>query len=409
MNLPLYIARRYLFSKKSHHAINIISGISVCGVAIATMAMVCTLSVFNGFRQLVASFFTAIDPQLKVCPVRGQMVAANDSSLLRLKAWPGVDVYTETLEDLALVTHDKHQAMVTIKGVDDNFERQADLPSLLYGSGTFRLHADVLQFGVPGIQLAARLGLGTDFNDPLQVYAPQKGGRVNLSDPSSCFNHDELYSPGVVFSVRQAKYDGNYLITSLQFAQRLFNRPAQVSAVELTLKPGTDINRAKEQIRELLGPDFNVYDRYEQQDDVFRIMKVEKLIAYLFLTLILLVACFNIIGSVSMLIIDKKDDVRTLRSMGATDRQITAIFLFEGRLIATFGALLGIVTGIVLCYLQQTYGFITLGSSSGNFVVDAYPVHVEWADVALVFVTVLAVGYLAVWYPVRQLTRRIAE
>ena len=253
----------------------------------------------------------------------------------------------------------------------------ANLNKLLYGDGTFTLHADVLEFGVLGIQLAAQLGLGASFDTPLRVYAPQKGERVNLSNPTESFTQSELYSPGVVFAVKQAKYDTGYILTSLRFARDLFGQQGRVSAIELQLQDGVDIRQAQADIQKILGNGFTVKDRYEQQEDVFRIMEVEKLIAYLFLTFILLVASFNIIGSISMLIIDKKEDVRTLRNLGAKDNQIIRIFLFEGRMISGFGALIGIIVGITLCYLQQTYGLITLGNSSGSFVVDAYPVSVH--------------------------------
>ena len=386
MNFPFYIARRYLFSKKSHHAINVISAISVCGVAVATMALVCTMSVFNGFQDLVASFFTAIDPQLKVMPAKGKTMAADDPRLASLKAYPGIQTYVETLEDHALVIRGEHQAI-----------------------GTFMLHADVLEFGVLGIQLAAQLGLGATFDEPLQVYAPKKGERVNLSNPSASFTQNELYSPGVVFAVQQAKYDAHYILTSLRFARELFGQQGRVSAVELQLKKGTDVSQARRDIKALLGEDFTVQDRYEQQEDVFRIMEVEKLIAYLFLTFILLVACFNIIGSISMLIIDKKNDVRTLRNLGAQDAQIIRIFLFEGRLISGFGALAGIIVGLILCYLQQAFGLISLGDSSGSFVVDAYPVSVHLWDVVLIFATVVLVSYATLWYPVRYLSKRLLD
>lgn len=409
MNFPFYIARRYLFSRKSHHAINIISAISVCGVALATTALVCTMSVFNGFQDLVASFFTAIDPQLKVIPAKGKTVASDVPALTALKDYPDLTAYTEVLEDNALVISGEHQAMVTVKGVDDNFARTADLDKLLYGDGSFTLHADVLEYGIPGIQLAIQFGLGTHFDTPLQVYAPQKGEQVNLSNPAENFTRNELYSPGVVFAVQQAKYDASYILTSLRFARDLFGQQGRISAVELKLKEGTDIHRAQKEIQALLGGEFIVKDRYEQQDDVFRIMKVEKLIAYLFLTFILLVACFNIIGSISMLIIDKKADVRTLRNLGATDSQIIRIFLFEGRLISGFGALAGIALGLLLCYLQQAFGLITLGKSSGSFVIDAYPVSVRPWDVVTVFFTVLLVSYGALWYPVRYLSKRLLD
>ena len=405
--LEFFIARRYLFAKKSHHAINIISGISVLGVAVATMAMVVTLSVFNGFQDLVAELFTAFDPELRVTPRDGQTVSAKDTALLALQKSDKVDVFTPVLEGQALVVQDGRQQVVTIKGVADNITEQTHIEDILYGEGSFCLHADVLEYGVLGIQLAQQLGLPAFFENPLQVYAPKPGERVNIGNPLSSFNHDELQSPGVVFMVRQAKYDTGYIITSLQFAQKLFDRQGRVSSVELKLKDGVNADKVKQQLQAQLGERFKVEDRYEQQNDVFRVMRVEKLISYLFLSFILLVACFNIIGSLSMLMIDKRQDIQTLRSLGATDAQICTIFRLEGHIISLAGALLGLVLGAVLCWVQQEFGLVNMGSTEGNFIVEAYPVSVYLTDILLVLVTVLAVGWLAIWYPVRYLSRKI--
>ena len=405
--LEFFIARRYLFAKKSHHAINIISGISVLGVAVATMAMVVTLSVFNGFQDLVAELFTAFDPELRVTPWDGQTVSAKDTALLALQKSDKVDVFTPVLEGQALVVQDGRQQVVTIKGVADNITEQTHIEDILYGEGSFCLHADVLEYGVLGIQLAQQLGLPAFFENPLQVYAPKPGERVNIGNPLSSFNHDELQSPGVVFMVRQAKYDTGYIITSLQFAQKLFDRQGRVSSVELKLKDGVNADKVKQQLQAQLGERFKVEDRYEQQNDVFRVMRVEKLISYLFLSFILLVACFNIIGSLSMLMIDKRQDIQTLRSLGATDAQICTIFRLEGHIISLAGALLGLVLGAVLCWVQQEYGLVNMGNTEGNFIVEAYPVSVYLTDILLVLVTVLAVGWLAIWYPVRYLSKKI--
>ena len=404
--LEFFIARRYLFAKKSHHAINIISGISVLGVAVATMAMVVTLSVFNGFRDLVADLFTAFDAELRVTPTDGQTVSAKDTALLRLKKSDAVEVYTPVLEGQALVVQGNKQQVVTIKGVADNFTKQGHIEDILYGDGSFCLHADVLEYGVLGIQLAQQLGLPAYLENPLQVYAPKRGERVNIGNPLSSFNHDELQSPGVVFMVRQAKYDANYILTSLRFAQKLFDREERVSSVELKLKDGIKEDKAKQQLQAQLGDRFKVEDRYEQQNDVFRVMRIEKLISYLFLSFILLVACFNIIGSLSMLMIDKRQDIQTLRSLGATDAQICTIFRLEGHIISLAGALLGLVLGAVLCWIQQKYGLVTMGDSEGSFIIEAYPVSVYLTDILLVLVTVLAVGWLAIWYPVRHLANK---
>lgn len=407
MNYRLFIARRYLFSRKSHHAINIISGISVAGVAIATMAMVCTLSVFNGFRDLVAGLFTAFDPQLRVTLTEGTSVSQDDEALQRLRRHPDVKVYTPVMEGQALVVQDRRQQVVTVMGVADNFPEQASINNILYGDGSFCLHADVLEYGVLGLRLAARLGLPANFPDPLQVYAPKRGERVNMANPLSSFNHDELQSPGVVFNVQQSRYDDNYIITSLGFAQRLFDQRGRITSVELRLRDGVSLSSAKRELRQLLGARFQVQDRFEQQADVFRIMRIEKLISFVFLTFILLIACFNIIGSLSMLMIDKRQDVRTLRSLGATDGQVCDIFMLEGRMISLAGAAVGLLLGLVLCWLQQEFGLISMGSSAGSFIVEAYPVSVHVGDLVLVFLTVLVVGWAAVWWPVRYLSRRL--
>lgn len=406
MNFPFYIARRYLFSKKSHNAINVISAISVCGVALATLALVCTLSVFNGFQDLVASFFTAFDPELKITAVRGKVFDGQDPRVLALKQMPEVAVYSESLEDNAMVQYQGRQAMAVIKGVEDNFDRLTPIDSILFGRGSLTLHDEVADYAIPGIQLLSALGSGIRFLDPLEIYAPKRGAKVNVANPSTAFVSGNLFSSGLVFAVNQEKYDASYILTSLAFARRLFQYDTEVSSVNLRLKPDADIDAVKRKLQDRLGEEFRVQDRYEQQADTYRIMRVEKLISYLFLTFILVIACFNVIGSLSMLIIDKREDVVTLRNLGADDNQIVRIFLFEGRMISFFGAFIGVVSGLLLCWIQQTFGLIRLGSS-GSFVVDAYPVSVEAMDVIIVFVTVLLVGFLSVWYPVRYLSKRL--
>ena len=409
MNFPFYIARRYLFSKKKHNAINIISGISVCGVALATLALICTLSVFNGFQDMVASFFTAFDPQLKITVREGKVFDAQDERIRAVCALPEMEVFTETLEENAMVQYKDRQAMVVLKGVEDNFEQLTSIDSLLYGAGEFILHDSIVDYGVLGVELISELGTGLQFVDPLQVYAPKRNVRVNMANPSASFNRDYLFSPGVVFVVNQQKYDARYILTSLDFARNLFNYDTEVSAVELKLKSDTDASAVQKKISRILGDDFVVLNRYEQQADVFRIMEIEKFISYLFLTFILAIACFNVIGSRSMLILDKREDVETLRNLGADDRLIARIFLFEGRLISLFGALSGIILGLLLCYIQQRFGIISLGGGGGGFIVDAYPVSVHATDVILIFVTVITVGFLSVWYPVHYLTKRLLK
>ena len=407
MNFPFYIARRYLFSKKSTHAINIISTISAVGVAVATMALVVTLSVFNGFHDLVASFFTTFDPQLKVVPVSGKTVAADDPTLKTICSLKQVEVATEIVEDMALATYNGRQAMVKIKGVEDNFDSLTHIREILEGDGEYCLHAADMHYGIVGIRLAERFGMGYTFQNELKIYAPKREGQLNLANPQDGFVEGNLYSPGVLFCVKQGKYAKNYILTSIAFARNLFAQQGMVSAVELRLKPGSDFDGVKAEMNKIGEGKYRVLDRYEQQEDTFKIMKIEKLIAYIFLTFILVVACFNLIGSISMLIIDKRNDVVTLRNLGANDSQIVRIFLFEGRMISTLGALAGIAVGLLLCWIQQQWGLVGLGRSSGSFIIDSYPVSVHPEDVIVIFITVLAVGYAAVWYPVRYFSRRL--
>ena len=411
MNFPFYIAKRYLFSKKSHNAINVISAVSVCGVALATLALVCTLSVFNGFQDLVATMFTAFDPELKITAVSGKVFDGQDERIQSLRQLPEIEVFSESLEDNAMVQYKGRQAMVTVKGVEDNFDRLTPIDSILYGRGELVLHDEVVDYAIPGIELVSVLGTGIRFLDPLEVFAPKRGSRINVASPASSFNSDYLHSSGLVFAVNQQKYDASYILTSLAFARNLFQYDTEVSSVDLKLKEGSNIYKVQENISQLLGEDFRVLNRYEQQADTFRIMEVEKLISYLFLSFILLIACFNVIGSLSMLIIDKRADVVTLRNLGANDETIKRIFLLEGCLISFMGALVGVVLGVALCLVQQEFGLISLGSgdSAGAFVIDAYPVSVHVGDVVLVLCTVLLVGYLSVLYPVRYLSRKLLK
>lgn len=404
MNLALYIARRYLFSKKSHNAINVISAIAVCGVALATLALVCTLSVFNGFHDLISSFFTHFDPQLKVEAVRGKTFVQDSAMMASIQQIEGVEVVSMTLEDNAMAKYQEQQAMVTIKGVDDNFQALTGVEEILYGNPELKLYDEVADYGIPGIQLMYILGMGMQPFDPIEVYAPRTGTRVNMTNPMANFRRLPLYSPGTVLNINDARYASTYIVASLDYAQRLFDCPGEISAIELRLTPGASAGRAKRAVQQLVGDGFTVHDRYEQQEATFKVVKIEKFVSYLFLCFILMVACFNIISSVSMLILDKRDNVDTLRSMGATQNMAERIFIYEGNLIAFFGAITGLVLGVVLCLLQQEFGIIGLGGD-GQFVVDAYPVRVKLLDILLVFVSVILVNAVSVWLPIKLLNK----
>ena len=416
MNFPFYIARRYLFSKKSHNAINIISMVSVCGVVVATMALVCALSVLNGFVGLVSSMLGNFDPELKIQPVHGKVFDPNLPAVREVKELPEVALFCEVLQDNAQVRYRDRQITATVKGVDDTFGRLTRIDSILVDSrdGSFVLSDEVANYANLGVGTAFSLGVRPNYADPLEIYAPKRNEKVNLATTYiyTLSLHDALpiyleYAfVGGVYATNQQMYDENFVLLPLPMVRSLFDYEKEVSAIELSLVPGADINSVKSRIKSLLGDDFSVKDRYEQQEASFRMMQGEKWMIFLILCFILILALFNVIGSLSMLMIEKKEDVRTLRNMGADDRLIRRIFLFEGWMISGLGALIGIVIGLALCLLQQELGIIKLGQAAGSFIIDAYPVRVEAGDILIVFITVLSIGFLAAWYPVHYLGKK---
>lgn len=403
--LPFFVARRYLFSRKRISAINLVSAISVVGVAFGTAALLCTLSVFNGFHDLIGSLYTAFDPEVKIVAAKGKSFAADDPALEAVRRLPEVEAASASYTDNALILFRGNPQVITLKGVDDHFERVTGIRSILYPeNGTYQLESAGLSYGIPGIGLASMMG-SVDYGS-IQICAPTRGERINLANPAASFNAEDLYSSGVCFAVSQKQYDEAYMIAPLAFAQRLFEHEGTLTSLELKLKPSADPEQALRRIRQTLGSSFKALNRAEQQEDTFNVMNIEKTMAYFFLTFILLVACFNIVGTVSMLMIDKRADVVTLRSLGADEGLIFRIFLCEGSMISFLGAVAGTLLGLLICYLQQTFGLLSLGGSSGNFIIDAYPVSIHPSDVVIVFLTVLIVGFLAVLYPVKYLTRR---
>jgi lipoprotein-releasing system permease protein len=303
-----------------------------------------------------------------------------------------------------MAKYKEQQTMVTIKGVDDNFQALTHIDEILYGNPEFKLYDAVVDYGIMGQQLMYILNTGVQPYDPIEVYAPRKGTRVNMSNPLANFHRELLYSPGSVFNINDGRYASSYIITSMDFARRLFDYTDEVSALELRLLPEADADDIKHAISDIVGEGFTVKDRYEQQEATFKVVKIEKFISYLFLCFILMVACFNIISSVSMLILDKRDNANTLRSLGAPDGMVARIFIYEGNLIALIGAIVGLILGIVLCLLQQHFGLIGLGGD-GQFVVSAYPVRVKFTDIVLVFFSVAVVSAISVWLPIRLVNK----
>ena len=404
MNLPFYIARRYLFSKKSHNAINIISMICVCGVVVATIALVCALSVYNGFNDLVAGMFSSFDPELKITPRTGKVFDPTTSDMQKIRELPDIAFFSETLQDNALIRYHDRQDVAVVKGVDDAYQHLTMMDSALI-DGNFTLQDEVADYALLGIGLSSKLGARPGFASPLELYVPKRNVKVNLSNPSSSFNWKYAYTGGV-FMINQQVYDEGYMIVPLSLARELFHYDKEVSAIELKLTDKADLSSVKKQIKSILGNEFIIRDRFEQQEASFKMMQIEKWMTFLILCFILAIALFNVVGSLSMLMIEKQDDVRTLRNMGASDSLIRRIFLFEGWMISGFGALIGIVIGLVLCLLQQSFGLIKLGQTAGAFIIDAYPVRVIFTDILVAFVTVAAIGFMAAWYPVHYLGKK---
>ena len=361
LSFSLRIARRYLFSPKSHNAINIISGISATGVAVGTMALVIVLSVFNGFEALIGDMFSAFDPDLKITAVQGKTFDAGSASFDEIRKMPEVAVFTEVVEENALLRFGEKQMPATIKGVTDNFSELTQIDSIIY-DGEFVLFDGAFERAVPGVGVAAKLGMGAHFVDPLYIFAPKRSTKINLLRPETSLNQAGTFLSGI-FAVNQLQYDDQYVLVSIGLARELFEYDSTtVSAIELKVKPGSDIEKVQKEIISKTGETFYVKNRYEQQESFFRIMKIEKWITFLILSFILLIASFNIIGSLSMLIIDKKDDIQTLKHLGADNGLIKTIFLFEGWMISAVGALAGLVIGTVICLIQQYFGLVKMGS-----------------------------------------------
>lgn len=402
LSFSFFVAFRYLFSKKSHNVVNIISGVSSTGIAIGAMAMVCVMSVFNGIEMLITDMFSAFDPDLKITAVHGKTFDTDSLKFEELRKMPSVVVFTDVIEENALLSFREKQMPATIKGVSDDFRQMTHIDSIMF-DGEFILNDGAFERIVPGIGVASSLGLGAHFIDPVFLYAPKRTTRVNLVRPEANFIRVPTFVSGI-FMVQQTQYDDSYALISIERARELFEYGDHtVSAIELKLADGVNQEQVKKDIQRLVGSNYQVKNRYEQQESFYKIMKMEKWITYLILCFILLIASFNIIGSLSMLIIDKQDDIETLRSLGADNRLIKKIFLYEGWMISAVGALAGIALGTVLCLLQQYFGLIKMGS---NYIVEAYPVVVNFTDILLVFVTVLAMGLIAAYYPVRYISKK---
>ena len=403
MNFEPRIAWRYLFSKKGHNAINIVSGISAAAVAVVTAAMICVLSVMNGFGALVEHMFSEFDPVLLVVPADGQTLRTDTAPIASLYAREDIEAISMQLEQTALIRYKDHQVPARVMGVDSLFKRTAHIDSIIT-DGFYSVWDGAFERTVLGRGLAAQIGMNAHFTGALHLYAPERTGRLNMLRPDLSLRHEHAFIAGT-FAVNQIEYDDQVLLVSLPLAQRLFaydEHTASALRIQPKSDKKSDIRHQKSAISKSLGAGYKVLDRYEQQADFFRILRIEKLLTVLLLVFILLIASFNIIGSLSMLIIDKREDIGILSHLGADEPMIRRVFLLEGWLISSLGSLAGLVIGVLLCLGQQHFGWLKLGSGN-DYIISAYPVQVQPLDVLLVAAIVLALGFAAAYYPSRKI------
>jgi len=402
LNLPFHIAKRYLFSKKKQNVVNIISLISVIGVMLGTMALVIVLSVFNGLNGLITDLYGSFDPDLKILPTKGKTFIP-DSTFEQIRNMENVVFYSEVLEENALLKYGNRQRPATVKGVDENFTLMTGIDTMMV-EGNFILDSEKYQFAVLGYGVALDLGVGLTFVDPIKFYVPKRTAKVG-HNPMNAFKSDILFPSG--YFVIQADFDSQYVLVPLDFARKLFSYKNEVSAIELAINDSGEIENVKESIQNLLGDNFVVKNRFELHDVIFRMLKTEKAAIFFILAFILIIASFNIIGSLTMLILEKKNDISTLRSMGADEKTIQKVFLLEGWLITLSGGVLGIILGVIVCFLQIQFGFITVAGLGS--LLDSYPVEVHVIDIFIIFTTVVLIGYFASRFPVYYITKRFLQ
>ena len=400
-NIESHIAWRYLFSKKGHNAINIVSGISAAAVAVVTAAMICVLSVMNGFGTLIEHMFSEFDPVLLVVPAEGSTLRTDTAPIVSLYAREDIEAISMQLEQTALIRYKDHQTPARVMGVDSLFKQTAHIDSIIT-DGFYSVWDGAFDRVVMGRGLAAQIGMNAHFTGALHLYAPQRTGRVNLMRPDLSLRHEHAFIAGT-FAVNQVEYDDQLLLVSLPLAQRLFDYDEHTAtALRIQPKATSNLSPLTSNLSKILGPGYKILDRYEQQASFFNILRIEKMLTILLLVFILLIASFNIIGSLSMLIIDKREDIQILSHLGADEATIRRVFLLEGWFISSLGALIGLISGVLLCLGQQHFEWLKLGSGA-EYVISAYPVQVQVLDIVLVTVIVLALGFVAALYPSRKI------
>ena len=403
MKTELKIAWRYLFAKKQFNAIHIITAISSVAVGVVTAAMVCVLSVMNGFGVMVEQLFSQFDPDIRITAQKGKSFSISEEKKDELLGLPSVDLLSESITETALVYFEDKQMPVQLQGVDTEFDELTGIEQIIT-DGHYEVYDGAFDRAVLGQGLAWKLGIGARFVSGIEVYAPKREGKVNMLRPDANFNRETCFIAGT-FAVNQQKYDDNLMLVDIDLTRRLLDYDStEVTALQVAVAEGYSVKQAKKEIVSVLGEGYAVQDRYEQQEDFFRILRVEKLLTTLLLVFILLIATFNGIGSLSMLIIDKQQDIRTLSHLGASEKMIRRVFVLEGWMVNALGALGGLVVGLVVCLLQEHLGLLKLGNGA-EYVIEAYPVAVQGWDIVMVIVVVLALGAISSWIPARRIKK----
>jgi lipoprotein-releasing system permease protein len=402
MKLSLYISRRYLFAKKSRNAINIISSISVAGVMVGTMALIIILSVFNGLEEMVKSIFGTFDPDLEIRITEGKVFSPDNKRILALSEIEGIETWSPVLEENALLKYDDRQFIATVKGVEDDYSEITGLDSVMW-DGEFLLRSESgRDHAVVGMGVANNLGIGLNFLNPINIYVPKRTGKVRNTDLTNAFIREWIYPSGI-FSVEQ-EYDSRYIFIPISMMRKLLEYDNEVSAIEIKFDGTSSVEEIQLAVQELYGESFTIKNKYQQQEIFYKVMRSERLAIFLILSFILIIASFNIIGSLTMLIIEKENDIEILKSLGANNTLIRRIFIIEGWLISILGAFSGLILGGVICWVQQRYGLV--GLSGDSLIIDSYPVIMKFQDFIIVLGTVLLIGFWAAWYPVRYMSKR---
>ncbi len=404
MHLVFEIASKFLFGKKTKGIINVISTISIIGVGVGTTALLIVLSVFNGLHGLIGDLFGSFDPEIKVMLNEGKFFSTDSANIQKLNQISAIDYVVPVIEDNALLKYKNRQVTGVIMGVDSNYVKVSQLDSIIY-EGKFQLRDKNAYTGVIGYVLADQLNIHTNFVTPLMIYVPERNKKINFMRPNEAFKSHYIQPKGI-FLVKQMDYDSQYLLIDIDLARKLLQyKSNEVTSLSISLKNGSSVSDAQKQIKNILGPHFKVLNRQEQHANFYKMMRIEKIMAYLILCFILVIATFNLIGTMSMLIFDKKEHIQTLKAIGANQQMVTRIFLIEGWLISLIGVFSGLILGVVLVLVQEHLGVIQF-SGSGNFVVDAYPVALEISDVFISLITVLSIGFIATLYPVKVIVKR---